>query len=142
MCPTTSEEIQCMSKISYASTIGSLMYAMLCTQPDIVFAVSVMSRYQSNPDEEHWIAVKNILKYLRRTKNLFLIFGGDSELWVEGYTDSDFMSDPDDRKSTSGYVFVYNDGAVGWKSFKQPIIADLTTEAEYVAASHTTKEGF
>ena len=77
--------------------------------------------------------MKNIFKYLRRTKNLFLIFGGDSELWVDGYTDSDFMSDLDDRKSTSGYVFVYNDGAVSWKSFKQPIIADSTMEAEYVA---------
>ena len=88
------------------------MYAMLCTRPDIVLAVSVTSRYQSNPDEEHWIAVKNILKYLRRTKNLFLIFRGDSELQVEGYTDSDFMSDPDDRKSMSGYVFVCNGDAV------------------------------
>ena len=74
--------------------------------------MSVTSRYQSNPDEEHWIAVKNILKYLRRTKDLFLIFGGGSELRVEGYTDSDFMSDPDDRKSTSGYMFICNGGTV------------------------------
>ena len=65
----------------------------------------------SNPDEEHWIAMKNILKYLRRTKDLFLIFGGDSEWRVEGYTDSDFISDPDDRKSISEYVFVCNGGA-------------------------------
>ena len=112
MCPTTSEEVQCMSKIPYASTIGSLMYVMLYTRPDIVLAVSITSRYQSNPNEEHWIAVKNILKYLRRTKDLFLIFEGDSELRVEGYTDSDFMSDPDDRKFTSRYVFVSNGGAV------------------------------
>ena len=72
--------------------------------------MSIMSRYQSNPDEEHWIAVKNILKYLKRTKNLFLIFGGGSELRVEGDIDSDFISDPDDRKSISGYVFICNDG--------------------------------
>ena len=84
----------------------------------------------------------NILKYLRRTKNLFLIFGEGSELWVKGYTDSDFMSDPDDRKSISEYVFVCNSGAVSWKNFKQPIIADLTTEAEYVTASNAAKEGF
>ena len=62
--------------------------------------MSVTSRYQS-PDEEHWIAIKNILKYLRRTKDLFLIFRGDSKLRVESYTESDFISDPDDRKSMS-----------------------------------------
>ena len=101
-----------MSRISYASAIGSLIYAMLCTQFDIALAVGVASRYQSNLDEEHWMAMKNILKYLRRTKNLFLVFGGGSELQVERYTDLDFVSDPDDRKSTSEYVFVCNDGAV------------------------------
>ena len=132
MYPTTSEKVQCMSRIPYASAIESLIYVMLCTRPDITFAMSVMSRYQSNSDEEHWIAMKNIFKYLRRTKDLFLIFGGDSELQVEGYTDSDFMSDPDDRKSMSEYIFICNGGAVSWKSSKQPIIADSTTEAEYV----------
>ena len=105
------------------------MYVMLYTQPDIILAVSVTSRYQSNPGKEHWIAVKNILKYLRRTKDSFLIFGGGFELRVKGYTDSDFMSDLDDRKSMLGYVFIYNGSAVSWKSFKQPIIADSTTEA-------------
>ena len=80
MCSITSKEVQCMSRISYASFIRSLIYAMLYTRPNITLAVSVTSRYQSNLDEEHWIAVKNILKYLRRTKDLFLIFGGGSEL--------------------------------------------------------------
>ena len=75
-------------------------------QPNIVLTVGVMSRYQSNPDEKHWIAVKNILKYLRRTKDLFLTFGGDSELRVEGYTNSDFMSNTDDKISISGYILV------------------------------------
>ena len=68
-----------MNKIPYTSAIGSLMYAMLCTRPDIAHAVSVTSRYQSNPGEEHWTAVKNIFKYLRRTKDLFLTYG-ESEL--------------------------------------------------------------
>ena len=88
------------------------MYVMLYTRSNIVFTMSVTSRYQSNLDEEHWIAMKNILKYLRKTKNLFLVFERDFELWVEGYTDSDFMSDPDDRKSMSGYMFICNDDAV------------------------------
>ena len=104
--------------------------------------MSITSKFQSNSGEEHWIAVKSILKYLRRTKDLFLIFGGAPELHIEGYTDSDFMLDPDDRKSTSGYVFICNDGTVSWKSSKQSIIVNSTTEAEYVAVSDAAKEGF
>ena len=92
MCPSTPEKIERMSKISYASVIGSLMYAMLCTRPDIAHTVSVTSRYQSNPDEEHWTSMKCILKYLRRTKDMFLIFE-NGKLQIQGHTDSDFMSD-------------------------------------------------
>ena len=84
---------------------------MLCTRPDIILTVSITNRYQSNPDEEHWIAIKNIFKYLRRTKDLFLIFDRGSKLRIEGYTNSDFMFDPDDRKSTLGYIFICNGGA-------------------------------
>ena len=76
-----------------------------------------MSRYQSNPGEDHWKAVKNILKYLRRTKDIFLVFGG-SELKIEGYTDFSFQSESDDSKSMSGYVFTLNGGAISWKEFQ------------------------
>ena len=75
MSPKTPEERNRMSSIPYASAIGSLMYAMLCTRPDIAHAVSVTSRYQSNPGEEHWTSIKCILKYLRRTKDMFIVFG-------------------------------------------------------------------
>ena len=112
ICPDTPEVIQCMSKIPYSLAIKSLIYAMLCTRPDITLAMSVTNRYQANLDEEHWIAVKNIFKYLRRTKNLFLIFDEKSELKVEGYTDSDFMTNSDDRKSTSRCIFLCNRGSV------------------------------
>ena len=88
------------------------MYIILYTQPDIVLAISVMSRYQSNLGEEHWIAVKNILKYLRKIKDLFLIFGGGSKLRVKDYIDSDFMSNSDNRNSITGFVFVCNGGIV------------------------------
>ena len=140
MCPSTLKKIECRSMISYASGIGTLMYAMLCSRPEIALAVSVTGRYQSNPGEEHWTAVKSILKYLRRTKDLFLVFGGDFELRVEGYIDSDFMSDPDDRRSMSGCIFLCNGGATSWKSSKQPIIVDSLMEAEYIAASEAAKE--
>ena len=75
-CPTTKDEREHMDKIPYASAIGSIMYAMLCTRPDVSYALSMTSRFQSDPGECHWIAVKNILKYLRRTKDIFLIYGG------------------------------------------------------------------
>ena len=127
MCSTTFEEVQRMSRIPYALAIESLVYAMLCTRLAIALTMSVTSRYQSNPSEEHWIVVKNIFKYLRRTKDLFLIYGEGSELRVEGYTELDFISDPDDRKYTSGYVFICNGSTISWKSSKQLIIADSTT---------------
>ncbi|KAI5410346.1 hypothetical protein KIW84_055734 [Lathyrus oleraceus] len=67
--PSTKEERDRMNKIPYASAIGSIMYAMLCTRPDVSYALSATSRYQSDPGDAHWVAVKNILKYLRRTKD-------------------------------------------------------------------------
>ena len=122
----TPEEMEQMAKVPYASTIGSLMYAILCTRPDIAYAVSVTSMYQSNPGLEHWVAVKSILKYLRRTKDLILTYG-ESNLQIDGFTNSDFQSEVDDRKFIFGFVFICNGGAVSWKSSKQSITADSTT---------------
>jgi hypothetical protein len=139
--PTTNQEIARMNGIPYASAIGSIMYAMLCTRPDIAYAVSVTSRYQKNPGESHWSAVKNILKYLRRTKDMCLIYGGsDEELSVRCYTDASFQTDRDDSRSQSGYVFVMNGGAITWKSSKQKVVAQSITEAEYIAASKAAQE--
>jgi hypothetical protein len=95
-CATSPDEQKKMSAIPYASAIGSIMYAMLCTRPDVSFALSVTSRYQSNFGEDHWTVVKSIIKYLRRTKDMFLIFGGEDELVVKGYTDASFQTDKDD----------------------------------------------
>ena len=140
-CPNTKDERERMSKIPYASTIGSIMYAMLCTRLDVSFALSITSRYQSDPGESHCAVVKNILKYLRRSKDMFLVYGGlEDDLVVNGYTDASFQSDKDDFRSQSGYVFCLNGGAVSWKSSKQSTIADSTTEAEYIAASDAAKE--
>ena len=109
-----------MSKIPYASAIGSIMYAMLCTRPDVSYALSITSRYQLDPSESHWTAVKNILKYLRRSKDMFLVYGGlEDDLVVNGYTDASFQSDKDDFRSQLGYVFCLNGGAVSWKSSMQ-----------------------
>ena len=97
----------------------------------------MVSRYQSNPGREHWTAVKHILKYLRRTRDYMLVYHGD-ELAPIGYTDSNFSSDADLRKSTSGYVFTMGGAVVGWRSIKKSCILDSTMEVEYVAASEAT----
>ena len=82
-----------------------------CTRPNICFAVGMVSRYQSDPGEEHWTTVKHIFKYLRRTRDYMLVYQ-DESLEPIGYTDSDFQSDIDSRKSTSGYVFTFGGGAI------------------------------
>ncbi|KAK1667974.1 hypothetical protein QYE76_056133 [Lolium multiflorum] len=88
---------------------------------------------------EHWTAVKNILKYLKRTKDMFLCYGGDQELVVSGYTDASWNTDPDDSKSQSGYVFILN-GAAEWASSKHCTAAKSSTESEYIAASEASSE--
>ena len=133
-CVNTKEEKKKMEKVPYASVIGSIMYAMLCTRPDVSYALSMTSRYQQNPGESHWAVVKNILNYLRRTKDMFLIYGGlDEELSIKCYTDASFQTDRDDSRSQTGYVFIMNGGAVTWKSSKK-------SESEYNAASDVAKE--
>ena len=104
MCPSNEATRKEMSRVLYASAMGSLMFAMICTRPDIAQAVGAVSRYMANPGGEHWIAVKRILKYIKGTSNVTLCYGG-SEFTVRGYVDSDFVGDFDKRKSTTGYVF-------------------------------------
>ena len=138
--PSTDEEISEMSRIPYASAVGSIMYAMTCTRPDVSFALSMVSRYQGNPGKAHWIVVKNILKYLRRTKHWVLVLGGCDMLRVTGYCDASFQTDRDNFRSQSGWVFTLNGGAVTWKSSKQDTVADSTCESEYIAISEASKE--
>ncbi|CAH1444119.1 unnamed protein product [Lactuca virosa] len=138
--PSTEVEIAEMSRVPYASAVGSIMYAMTCTCPDVAFALSMVSRYQGNPGKAHWTAVKNILKYLRRTKEWFLVLGGSDDLKVQGYSDSSFQTDRDNYRSQSGWVFTLNGGAVTWKSSKQETVADSTCESEYITASEASKE--
>ena len=90
----------------------------MCTRPDVCLAISLAGRYQSNPGVDHWIAAKNILKYLKRTKDMFLIYGGHEELIVNGYVDASFDIDPDDSKSQIGYVFILDGGAISLCSSK------------------------
>nr|GEX49632.1 retrovirus-related Pol polyprotein from transposon TNT 1-94 [Tanacetum cinerariifolium] len=104
--------------------------------------LNITSRFQQNPYELHWNAVKNILKYLRNTKYMFLIYEGDIKraLRVSCYTDAGYLTDADKLKSQTRYVFVLNGGAVDWKNTKQSIIVTSSKEAEYIAASDASKE--
>jgi hypothetical protein len=138
-CPTSQKERETMAKMPYASVMGSIMYSMLCTHSDVSYPLSVTSRYQSDPGQTHWITVKNILKYLQRTRDNFLIYGGEQDLIVSGYMDVSFQIDRDDSKSQSGFVFLLNGGVKTWKSFKQEIVVDSDIKVECIAASEATK---
>ena len=128
-----------MSKVPYASAVGSLMYAMVCIKLDIAHAVRVVSRYMSHPGIEHWNAVKWILRYLRGTSNKCLHFGG-STTDLQGFIDSYLARDIDTRWSTIGYVFTIGGAVMSWVSRLQKINALSITETKYVAAIEATKE--
>ncbi|KAL0300329.1 UNVERIFIED_CONTAM: hypothetical protein Sangu_3127300 [Sesamum angustifolium] len=115
--PKTDEELKRMLDIPYASALGGIQYVVQFIRPDIAYALSVTSIYQAYAGEAHWTAVKTILKYLRRTKDVFLVYGG-GELILESFSDASLQSDDDDAKSQSGFVFKLNSGVVAWKSTK------------------------
>lgn len=137
--PQTAEEHAHMAKVPYASAIGSLMYAMVCTRPDIAQAVGAASRYINNPGKVHWEAVKWILRYLRGTAEKALCFkSGDTTL--TGYVDADLEGNVDIRRSTTWYVYTLGGTAVSWVSQLQKIVALSTTEVEYVVVTEASKE--
>ena len=102
--PKTTEEREHMSLVPSASADGSLMYAMVCTRPDIAHVVVVVSRYMSNPGKEHWEAVKWLMRYLRGTSSISLYLG-KGKVTLQGFVDADLGGDVDSSKSTSGYIY-------------------------------------
>ncbi|KAK2437339.1 hypothetical protein QL285_022245 [Trifolium repens] len=137
--PTTAEDKTYMEHVPYASAVGSLMYAMVCTRPDISQAVSVVSRFIANPGKAHWEAVKGILRYLKGTINTGLCFGGDT-CQISGFVDSDYVGNLDRRQSTTGYVFKVHGAPVSWRSMLQSTVALSTTEVEYMVVAKGVKE--
>ena len=113
--PSTKAKIAEMSRIPHASVVGSIMYAMTCTRPDVAFSLNMVRRYQGNPGKAHWTVVKKILKNMRRTKDWVLNLGGSDDLRVIGYSDT-FQTNTDNFLSHSGWVFNLNEGAILWKS--------------------------
>ncbi|KAH9688531.1 Integrase catalytic domain-containing protein [Citrus sinensis] len=129
-------------QVPYSNAVGSLMYAMVCTTPNISHAVSIVSRYMHNPSKRQWQAVKWILRYIQKTMDVSLLFERDDTLGqgVIGYVDSDYVGDLDKRRSTTGYVFTFAGGPISWKSTLQSTVALSTTEAEYMAIVEAIKE--
>ncbi|XP_062172095.1 secreted RxLR effector protein 161-like [Alnus glutinosa] len=113
--PPQNEEEEQMKNIPYASAIGSLLYAQVCTRLDIAMAVEMLGRYQSNPGMEHWKAAKKVMRYLQGTKDYGLTFRHTDHLEVVGYSNSDFAGCANSRKSTSGYIFQLAGGAISWR---------------------------
>ncbi|RVW92345.1 Retrovirus-related Pol polyprotein from transposon TNT 1-94 [Vitis vinifera] len=132
-CPKNDLEKDVMKTIPYASVVSNLMYAQVCTRPNIAFIVNVLGRYLSNPGHDHWVAAKKVMRYVQRTKDFMLVYRRMDNLEVVGYSNSDFGGCSDDRKSTSGYIFMLASGAISWKSVKQSLIASLTMYVEFVA---------
>jgi hypothetical protein len=120
--------------------LGSIMYIMCQSRPDIAFAVSKVSQYTTHPDNSHWTASKRILRYLSGTKEYGIVYGGNSFV-LTGWTDSDWAGDLDDSRSTGGYVFLLAGGAISWASQKQPLVALSTTGAEYMVQKNAATEG-
>jgi hypothetical protein len=129
LCPSTKEEKEYMSRIPYANAVGSLMYAIIITRPNISHAIGVVSRYMANLGKEHWATVKWVLRYLRGIGDYCITYNSGHEL-VCGYVDSNF----------AGYVFTLAGGAISWMSKLQNIVSLSTIEKKYVATSYACKE--
>ena len=127
---------------SYQSAIGALMYPMLGTRPDLAYTVAALGRHSASPGAEHQHALDRAFRYLRATSNRRLVFqrGTPDGITLHGFVDADWASDVNDRKSMSGFVFMLGGAAVSWSSKKQTSVALSSTEAEYIAAAHATKE--
>lgn len=129
-----------MKTIPYSNAVGSIMYSMIGTRPDLAYPLCVVSRYMSKPLKEHWLAVKWVLRYIKATQDLKLVYRKQDSLEIRGYCDSDYAADPDRRRSITGFVFTAGGNVISWKSGLQRVVALSTTEAEYMALTESIKE--
>lgn len=123
----------------YQQLVGSLMYAMLGTRPDICFAVNRLSQFGSNPTHDHLLAAQHVLQYLSNTRHHKLTYGRNDSTELIAYSDSDWAGDRDDRRSTTGYTFILSGSSIAWATQKQRTIALSSTEAEYMALTECSK---
>ncbi|CAM8906121.1 unnamed protein product [Rhodiola kirilowii] len=140
-CPSTESDKHKMKDIPYDIVVGSVMYDMLCTRPDLAFALSVLSRFMSNLGNAHWTAMKYVLKYIAGTQNLGLVYKKyETKIKLKGYVDSDYASNKDTRKSTTALYFTWAGNYISWKSQQQSIVTLSSTKVEYIVAVEAIKE--
>ncbi|CCA67899.1 hypothetical protein PIIN_01770 [Serendipita indica DSM 11827] len=136
MSPKTAEQKERMKSIPYREAVGRLLYLSIATRPDISYAVGVLCRYNSNPGEQHWNAAKHVLRYLKGSQDLKLIYSPTSSTDLfTAHSDADLSGNPDNSRSTGGYVLSVGSGAVMWGSRLQKHVSLSSTESEYTTAS-------
>ena len=140
MSPNTDSEKQQMSHKPYCPILGSVMWGQLATRPDLSFAVSLLSRFQVNPGNEHWNALMHVIGYIKNTLDYGLTYSRDAELTPLAYVDADYGGCRDMKRSTSGYIFTMAGAPVTWSSKRQATVALSTVEAEYVAMSRCAQQ--
>ena len=128
-------------KFEYQSAIGSIMYASVASRPDLAVAMSILSRFNNAPRERHYKAVEVVLRYLRGTCDCKMVMGAaGSNIELHGFCDSDWASDVETRRSTTGYVFFIGSSPVSWCTQRQGTVALSATEAEYMSVSAAARE--
>lgn len=134
------EDVDITGSVPYQELVGCLLYLVQGTRPDIAFSVSDVSRFNNRHHNIHWTAVKRILRYLKGTINFKLHYSRDGNKNLVGYTDSDWASDLDNRRSCSGNFFKLSYGAICWYSKRQQTVALSSTEAEYMAMASCVQD--
>ena len=119
-------------QLEYSRVIGSLMYAMSCTRPDIAFAVGMLSRFTSNPGKPHWDVIQRLMRYLKGTLSTSLFYTEYTKV-IKGFSNASWCSEPDECKSTGGFVYTMGETAISWKSKKQTAVAQSSMESEFFA---------
>jgi hypothetical protein len=127
-------------EIPYLSVIGALMYLANCTRPDITFAMNLLARHSADPTRRHWTGAKSILRYLNGTKDLGLFFKKNHDPSMIGYMDAGYLSDPHNKKSQIGFVFLHGGTTISWKSSKQTLTATSTYHYEIIALYEVLQE--
>ena len=138
-CSSTKEEEAAMKKVPYQEAIGALNWIAVGSRPDIAFVVGQLVQYLKNPGRVHWEAAKQVMRYLKSTKEKKLVYGASKKSGLTSFTDADGASQ-DHRQAISGFAVLIDGGAVSWSSKKQELVTLLMMEAEYVAVTHAVGE--
>jgi hypothetical protein len=134
------EDVSAASHLPYQSLIGTLNWAAVSSRPDIAYAVSQLSRFNSCYTFEHWKAAKHLVRYIKGSINRGILFNGTFPADLKGYADADYANDIADRRSVTGFLFTFGNAVISWRSRRQKSTALSTTEAEYMAISDCARQ--